>query len=206
MPPKKDEASLRADVRLYRQWAEVKLDVLRARTGCGFLVKLRQTRDEEEKTIHNWLVKHGSRALELPWLRQDLEALDALVSSGAMAGQRQQPGAAAVGGTSEDAGMIDSAGAEAAPLDGPSGAPWPASPPHGGPQPLAHTSLVFEIGGCGHRSNDLREWCRFCMVHMELREAQDKALSGSSKPPEPTRTASSSPPAPLATAPQAQPV
>ena len=78
-------------------------------------------------------------------MRQDLEALDSLVNSGAVAGQWQQPAAAAVAGTSEDAGINESPVAEPAPPDGPSGAPQPASPPHGGPQPLAHTSVVFEI-------------------------------------------------------------
>ena len=76
---------MRADVRLYRQWAEVKLDVLRARTGCGFQGKLRQLEDEQEKAIHNWFLKHSSRVEEFPVLREDLEALDSLVNSGAWA-------------------------------------------------------------------------------------------------------------------------
>ena len=53
MPPKKDEAALRADVRQYRQWAEVNLDVLRARTGAGFRGKLREDQDKQEKAIRN---------------------------------------------------------------------------------------------------------------------------------------------------------
>ena len=53
MPPKKDEAALRADVRQYRQWAEVNLDVLRARTGAGFRGKLRERKDQQEKATAN---------------------------------------------------------------------------------------------------------------------------------------------------------
>ena len=109
MPPKKGEAALRADVRRFRQWAEVRLDVLGARFGCGLQGKLRTLEDQQEKIIYNWFVRHGSRAQEFPLLRQDLEALDSLVNSGAFA---------------------EPAVAELAPPDGPSGAPQPASRPH----------------------------------------------------------------------------
>ena len=81
MPPKKDEAALRADVRKHREWAEKNLDILRSRTGNGFQGKLRQLQDQHEQVIYNWLARHRTRAQELPLLRHDLEALDFLVSS-----------------------------------------------------------------------------------------------------------------------------
>ena len=85
MPPKKDEAALRADARKHREWAEANLDVLRARAGDGLQGKLRQHQDRHEQVIYNWLAKHSTRAQELPLLRQDLEALDSLVTSAAAA-------------------------------------------------------------------------------------------------------------------------
>ena len=81
MPPKKDEAALRADVRRHREWAQANLDMLRSRTGKGFQGKLRQTKDRHEHAIYNWLVRNRTRLQELPLLRKDLQALDSLVTS-----------------------------------------------------------------------------------------------------------------------------
>ena len=81
MPPKKDEAALRADVRRHREWAQANLDMLRSRTGKGFQGKLRQTKDRHEQAIYNWLVRNRTRLQELHLLRKDLQALDSLVTS-----------------------------------------------------------------------------------------------------------------------------
>ena len=81
MPPKKDEAALRADVRRHREWAQANLDMLRSRTVKGFQGKLRQTKDRHEHAIYNWLVRNRTRLQELPLLRKDLQALDSLVTS-----------------------------------------------------------------------------------------------------------------------------
>ena len=81
MPPKKDEAALRADVRRHREWAQANLDMLRSRTGKCFQGKLRQTKDRHEHAIYNWLVRNRTRLQELPLLRKDLQALDSLVTS-----------------------------------------------------------------------------------------------------------------------------
>ena len=85
MPPKKDEAALRADLRKHREWAAANLDTLRARAGNGFQGKLRTLQDRHEQVIYNWLAKHSTRAQDLLLLRQDLEALDSLVTSAAAA-------------------------------------------------------------------------------------------------------------------------
>ena len=83
MPPKKSEAVLREDARLYAQWVYGHLEELRARSGYGLRGRLRQASGPEEKAVYNWVMRTVTRARLYPRLALDLRALDVLVDTGA---------------------------------------------------------------------------------------------------------------------------